>query len=383
MTRSVCPLYSAWPYFRASFWMCSQPPSVVIEITRPRTATFCKTLSLSKAHIAMRGSLSRFLGQLRLWVELRRMSSPSSSTQAMVTLGPPSRPRVDTAARLSFSKNSRWSGGIDAIRSPCLCRRQAIDLNSEADGEYPSASCLARNSGRVLAELLEGPFLDLTYAFARQAHTAPDLVEGLTLAVGQAKAQLEDQALPLLQLGQRFQDIGWQPALGLGIGAVGIGDEVGQRVALFVDLEVQRGAHVRQTLEVIDLGDVKTGRLGDLPGLRVTTKPRRERLLGSKRLGAHLVHVNGQPDRKSLVGQRALDRLANPPGRVCRELATPAVVELVDGPEQAEVTLLDQVREGQAAPLVALGDGHDQPGVGLNQVPARALIAILGGCGEH
>src|ERR1700730_5846263 len=83
-------------------------------------------------------------------------------------------------------------------------------------------------SGRVLAELLEGPLLDLTHTFAGQANAAPDLVEGFALAVGQAKAKLVSAPCPFLKLGQRLQHIGGQPALSLGIGAVGIGDQVGE-----------------------------------------------------------------------------------------------------------------------------------------------------------
>ena len=61
---------------------------------------------------------------------------------------------------------------------------------------------------------------------------------------------------------------------------------------------------------------------------------------------AHLVgDVDGQPDRAALLGERARDRLPDPPGRVGRELEAERVVELLDRADQAEVALLDQVEQ--------------------------------------
>src|SRR3712207_9528869 len=45
-----------------------------------------------------------------------------------------------------------------------------------------------------------------------------------------------------------------------------------------------------------------------------------------------------------------------------------AVVELLHRADQAEGALLDEVQEGQPAPQVALGDGDDQPEVGLDHL---------------
>src|SRR6266571_5107202 len=53
----------------------------------------------------------------------------------------------------------------------------------------------------------------------------------------------------------------------------------------------------------------------------------------------HLLHplddVDGHADRPRLVGERARDRLPDPPGRVGRELEAAAPVELLDGADQA------------------------------------------------
>ena len=55
--------------------------------------------------------------------------------------------------------------------------------------------------------------------------------------------------------------------------------------------------------------------------------------------------VDGHPDRPRLVRERAGDRLANPPGRVRRELEALAVVELLRATDEADGALLDQVEK--------------------------------------
>ena len=87
--------------------------------------------------------------------------------------------------------------------------------------------------------------------------------------------------------------------------------------------------------------------------------------------------MDRDPDRARLVGDRAGHRLADPPGRVGGELEALAVVELLDRADQAEVALLDQVEQVQAAAHVALGDGHDQAQVGLDQRVLGVLVAAL------
>ena len=60
------------------------------------------------------------------------------------------------------------------------------------------------------------------------------------------------------------------------------------------------------------------------------------------------------------IVERARDRLADPPGRVGRELEPAPPVELLDRPDQAQRALLDQVEERQALIAVVLGDRDDQ-----------------------
>jgi len=75
-----------------------------------------------------------------------------------------------------------------------------------------------------------------------------------------------------------------------------------------------------------------------------------------------------------LVRHRSGDRLANPPRRVGTELEAAAVLELVDGPHQPRVPLLDQIQEREAAVAILLGDRHDQPQIAFAQFALGLLV---------
>ena len=101
--------------------------------------------------------------------------------------------------------------------------------------------------------------------------------------------------------------------------------------------------------------------------------------------GAHdlvdrLDHVHRNADGARLVGDRAGDRLPDPPGRIGRELVAAAVLELVDRLHQADVAFLDEIEELQAAVGVFLGDRDHEAQVGLDHFllgDARLALALL------
>ena len=90
-----------------------------------------------------------------------------------------------------------------------------------------------------------------------------------------------------------------------------------------------------------------------------------------------LDHVHGDADRPGLVGDRARDRLADPPRRVRRELVALGVVELLDRADQPEVPLLDQVEEQHAATDVPLRDRDDEAQVRLDQLALGELAVAF------
>src|SRR3712207_5339946 len=114
-----------------------------------------------------------------------------------------------------------------------------------------------------------------------------------------------------------------------------------------------------------------------------------ELALGTADLVQLLDDVDRDPDRARLVGQRAGDRLPDPPRRVGRELEALAVVELLRRANQPERALLDEVEERESLVAVVLRDGDDEPQVGLDHLllgveiaaldPAREVDLLLGG----
>src|SRR6185295_17157868 len=92
-----------------------------------------------------------------------------------------------------------------------------------------------------------------------------------------------------------------------------------------------------------------------------------------------LHHVDRNPDRPRLIGDRAGDRLADPPRRVGRELVAAAVLELLHRLHEAGVPLLDQGKERQAAVAVLLPDRDAEPFTPARELPLRRL-AIVAPC---
>ena len=113
----------------------------------------------------------------------------------------------------------------------------------------------------------------------------------------------------------------------------------------------------------------------ELGDRRLAVQLLREHAAGAHQ-AAHLVgDVDGQADDPALVGERARDRLPDPPGRVGRELEAHLVVELLDGADEPEVALLDQVEERHAGLRVVPGDRHHEPEVALDQAALGGLVA--------
>ena len=119
---------------------------------------------------------------------------------------------------------------------------------------------------------------------------------------------------------------------------------------------------------------------GELLGRRLAADLVQHLARGAHDLVDRLDHVHGDADGACLIGDRAGDRLPDPPGRVGRELVAAAVFELVDRLHQADVAFLDQVEELQAAVGVFLGDRDHEAQIGLDHfllgLPRLALALL-------
>src|SRR6266567_6321113 len=116
---------------------------------------------------------------------------------------------------------------------------------------------------------------------------------------------------------------------------------------------------------------------GDLVGPGLASEPLDELALDVHDLVQLLDHVHRDPDRPRLVRDRPGDGLADPPGRVGRELVALAVVELLDRPDQAKRALLNQIEEAEAAAEIRLRDRDDEAKVRLDHLRLRGHVAAL------
>src|SRR5215213_6009773 len=87
--------------------------------------------------------------------------------------------------------------------------------------------------------------------------------------------------------------------------------------------------------------------------------------------------MDGDADSARVIRHRALHRLADPPGRVRRELEAPAPVELLDRPVQAKRALLNEVEKWNAEPSITLCNGDDQAQVRLDHPPLGGRVSAL------
>jgi hypothetical protein len=85
--------------------------------------------------------------------------------------------------------------------------------------------------------------------------------------------------------------------------------------------------------------------------------------------------VERKADGAGLVRDRTRHRLADPPGGVRRKLVSPAVVELLDGPHEPHVPLLDQVEERDAGRRVGPCHRDHEAKVGLDELALGRLVA--------
>ena len=112
--------------------------------------------------------------------------------------------------------------------------------------------------------------------------------------------------------------------------------------------------------------------------VRQTAELAREIALDAADAPLALDDVHGEPDRPGAILDTAIDGLADPPRGVRGELVPAAPVELLDGADQAEHALLDEIQERQVMrAAVLLRDGHDEPQVGRDHPLLGSRIATL------
>src|SRR5262245_51156398 len=84
-------------------------------------------------------------------------------------------------------------------------------------------------------------------------------------------------------------------------------------------------------------------------------------------------HVDRKTDGPSLIGERAADRVTDPPTRVRREPETTTIVVALDGLHEANVPLLDEVCERKTAMVEPSSDRDHQAQISLHELVLRRL----------
>src|SRR5918994_4024529 len=92
--------------------------------------------------------------------------------------------------------------------------------------------------------------------------------------------------------------------------------------------------------------------------------------------------MSREPDGARVVGYGARYGLADPPRSIRREPVAHLGIELLDGLDETRVPLLDEVLEGHSTPAVLLGDGDDEPQIGLDEPPPGLSVASVGASAE-
>src|SRR6266545_2914916 len=234
---------------------------------------------------------------------------------------------------------------------------------------------------RRVPELPQRLRLDLPDPLARDLEILADLLERVVALLADAEAHPEHL---LLARGERGEHL---PGL---LGQVHVDDRVGRRderlvldevaevaVLLLADGGLEADRLLRDLEDLADLVERQLHLLGDLLRGGLAPELLHEVAARPDELVDRLDHVDGDADRPRLVGDRAGDRLPDPPRRVRRELVAALVLELVHRLHEADVPLLDEVEELEAAVRVLLRDGDDEPQVRLDELGLRVLRLAL------
>ena len=179
---------------------------------------------------------------------------------------------------------------------------------------------------------------------------------------------------------ERLGELGGAQVLGRHrVGPVGLRvlDQVAVEALAVADGRLEADRVLDELEQRPDALEREAALLGDLGQQRLAVQLLREDAARAHHAAHLLGDVDGQPDRPALVGERAGDRLADPPGRVGRELEAHLVVELLDRADQAEVALLDQVEQRDAGLRVVARDRHHEPEVRLDQLALGGLVALV------
>src|SRR6266540_2919303 len=223
--------------------------------------------------------------------------------------------------------------------------------------------------------------LDLADALARHLEVLPDLLERVVALLADFEPHPEDLLLAGGEGGEHLpgllREVHVDDRVGGGDERLVLDEVPEVAVLLLADRGLEADGLLRDLEDLADLVERELHLLGDLLRRRLAPELLHEIAARPDELVDRLDHVDGDADRPRLVGDRARDRLADPPRCIGRELVAALVLELVDRLHEADVPLLDEVEELQAAVRVLLRDRHDEPQIRLDELGLRPLGPVL------
>src|ERR687897_1037013 len=236
------------------------------------------------------------------------------------------------------------------------------------------------------ADSPEGFDLDLPGSLLGDTELLGDLPQGTGLSAVEPVAHLDDPGLPLGQRPHGF-DERQLPLAGLHTGVVVAGTLVGEQLAhlgafFALDPGVDGADGLADLAQPPGFLGLDPEPIYDLFLGRLTAQLQAQRVLGAAQAVDGVHNVRRQPDGPRVVGHGPRDGLADPPRGVGGEAVAHLGVELLDGPDQAGVPLLDEILKGHSPPPVLLGDGDHQPQVALDEPLARPEVPPMGTPGE-
>src|SRR5919197_458291 len=229
-------------------------------------------------------------------------------------------------------------------------------------------------------ELAQCARLQLPHTLPRDPEPRTDLFERLRRLAVEAEPQRDDAAHPRVEARERFrQFLAAQLLRGRVVGTVGMDvlDQVRIHAFAVADRRLERHRILDEIEQLLDSPFCKAALRGELRVRRLAVQLLRELAARAHEAPNLVGHVNGKPNRTSLIGERTRHGLADPPGRVRRELVAHLVVELLDRADQPEIAFLDQIEERDAGLRVVARDRHDEPEVRLDQLLLRLLVALV------
>src|ERR1700733_4500973 len=230
-----------------------------------------------------------------------------------------------------------------------------------------------------MTQLAQRLSFDLPDTFARELEALTHFFQGMLGTILQAKAHLDHAFFPRGQGTQHLRGVFLQvhadDCFGRRNRLAIFNEDAKMRIFFLANRSFKRDRFLCDLEHFADLGHRDIHPAGNLFRSGLAAQLLHQLPRGTNQLVDGLDHVHRNTNRPGLIGNRAGNRLTNPPGRIGGELVTTTVFELIDRLHQTDVAFLDQIQKLQTAVGVLLGNRNHQAQVSLDQL-ALGLLGV-------